>query len=151
LVAGNPVIIKPAEQSSAVGYQLFERMLAAGFDPKLVQFLPGDGAEVGAALVDHPHVVGIAFTGSQQVGLHIIQAAAKVQPGQELVKRVVCEMGGKNAIVVDDDADLDEAVAGVLKSSFGYSGQKCSACSRVIAVGTAYEPFIARLTEACKS
>ncbi len=151
LVAGNPVILKPAEQSSAVAYQLFERMLAVGFDPKLVQFLPGDGAEVGAALVEHPHVVGIVFTGSQQVGLHIIEAAAKVHPGQELVKRVVCEMGGKNAIIIDDDADLDEAVAGVLKSAFGFSGQKCSAASRVVTVGPVHEQFVARLIEACKS
>jgi RHH-type proline utilization regulon transcriptional repressor/proline dehydrogenase/delta 1-pyrroline-5-carboxylate dehydrogenase len=126
-------------------------MLSVGFDPRIVQFLPGDGAEVGAALVEHPHVAGIAFTGSKQVGLHIIEQAAKVRPGQELVKRVVCEMGGKNAIVIDDDADLDEAVAGVLKSAFGYSGQKCSAGSRIIAVGTAYEPFVHRLIEACRS
>jgi RHH-type proline utilization regulon transcriptional repressor/proline dehydrogenase/delta 1-pyrroline-5-carboxylate dehydrogenase len=126
-------------------------MIAIGFDPRVVQFLPGDGAEVGAALVEHPHVAGIAFTGSKQVGLHIIQTAAKPQAGQEMVKRVVCEMGGKNAIVIDDDADLDEAVAGALKSAFGYSGQKCSAGSRIIAVSTAYEPFVHRLIEACRS
>jgi RHH-type proline utilization regulon transcriptional repressor/proline dehydrogenase/delta 1-pyrroline-5-carboxylate dehydrogenase len=151
LVAGNTVILKPAEQSSAIAYQLYERIIAVGFDPRIIQFLPGDGAEVGAALVEHPHVAGIAFTGSKQVGLRIIETAAKPQAGQELVKRVVCEMGGKNAIVIDDDADLDEAVVGVLKSAFGYSGQKCSAGSRIIAVGTAYEPFVHRLVEACKS
>jgi RHH-type proline utilization regulon transcriptional repressor/proline dehydrogenase/delta 1-pyrroline-5-carboxylate dehydrogenase len=151
LVAGNPVIIKPAEQSSAIGYQLYERLLACGFAPGVVQFLPGDGAEVGAALVDHPQVAGIAFTGSKQVGLHIFERAGQLQPGQELVKRVVCEMGGKNAIIVDDDADLDEAVTGVLKSAFGYSGQKCSAGSRTVVVGPAYDPFVHRLTEACRS
>ncbi|MGH7179287.1 MAG: aldehyde dehydrogenase family protein, partial [Tepidisphaeraceae bacterium] len=151
LVAGNPTIMKPAEQSSAIGYGLYERMIAVGFDPRVVQFLPGDGAEVGAALVDHPQVAQIAFTGSKQVGLHIVERASKVQPGQEQVKRVVCEMGGKNAIVVDDDADLDEAVAGVVRSAFGYAGQKCSACSRAVVVGSAYGPFIARLTEAARA
>ena len=150
LAAGNPVILKPAEQSSAIAHQLYERMIATGFPPDVVQFLPGDGAEVGAALVDHPHVAQIAFTGSKQVGLRIYESAAKVRDGQELIKRVVCEMGGKNAIVIDEDADLDEAVAGVVKSAFGYAGQKCSACSRVVAVGTAYEPFVHRLIEACK-
>jgi RHH-type proline utilization regulon transcriptional repressor/proline dehydrogenase/delta 1-pyrroline-5-carboxylate dehydrogenase len=151
LVVGNPVVLKPAEQSSAIAYQLFERMLAVGFDPKVVQFLPGNGAEIGAALVRHPHIVGIAFTGSQQVGLQILQDAARVQPGQELVKRVVCEMGGKNAIVIDGDADLDDAIAGVMKSAFGYAGQKCSAGSRVVVVGSVYEAFVARLREACRS
>src|SRR4051794_7684721 len=151
LAAGNPVILKPAEQSSAIAQHPTDRMIAVGFDPRLVQFLPGDGAEVGAALVEHPHTAGIAFTGSKQVGLHLIETAAKSQSGQELVKRVVCEMGGKNAIVIDDDADLDEAVVGVLKSAFGYTGQKCSAGSRIIVVGTAHEPFVHRLIEACKS
>ncbi len=151
LVAGCPVVLKPAEQSSAVAYQLYERMLAVGFDPAVVQFVPGDGLEVGATLVDSPDVAMIAFTGSKNVGLQIIQRAAVVHDGQEQVKRVVCEMGGKNAIIVDDDADLDEAVLGVLKSAFGYAGQKCSACSRVIAVGSGYDAFVKRLTEACHS
>jgi RHH-type proline utilization regulon transcriptional repressor/proline dehydrogenase/delta 1-pyrroline-5-carboxylate dehydrogenase len=101
--------------------------------------------------VRHPYIVGIAFTGSQAVGLQILQDAARVQPGQELVKRVVCEMGGKNAIVVDEDADLDDAIAGVMKSAFGYTGQKCSAGSRVVVVEAVYEAFVARLIEACRS
>lgn len=151
LVAGNPVVLKPAEQSSAIAWQLFERMLAVGFDRNVVQLLPGDGAEIGAALIRHPHIVGIAFTGSQAVGLQILQDAARVQPGQELVKRVVCEMGGKNAIVIDEDADLDDAIAGVMKSAFGYAGQKCSAGSRVVVVGSVYEAFVARLLQACRS
>jgi RHH-type proline utilization regulon transcriptional repressor/proline dehydrogenase/delta 1-pyrroline-5-carboxylate dehydrogenase len=151
LVAGNPVLMKPAEQSSAIAFDLYQRMLSAGFDPTVVQFLPGDGAEVGAALIEHPHVVGIAFTGSRAVGLRILKTAAVVQPRQELVKRVICEMGGKNAIIVDEDADLDEAIAGVVKSAFGYAGQKCSAGSRVVTVGSAHEPFVARLVEACAS
>ena len=149
LVAGNTVILKPAEQSSAIAYALFQRMLSAGFPPGVVQFLPGPGEDVGAYLVDHPAIAQIAFTGSKSVGLRIVEAAARTRSAQHQVKRVVCEMGGKNAIVVDADADLDEAVAGVLYSAFGYAGQKCSACSRVIAVGDAYAPFVERLTAAC--
>lgn len=151
LVAGNTVILKPAEQSSAIAYQLYRRMLEVGFPPGVVQLLPGRGEEVGPALVEHPLVSQIAFTGSMSVGLRIMEQAAKVQPRQAHVKRVVCEMGGKNAIVVDDDADLDEAVAGVLRSSFGYAGQKCSACSRVVVVDAVYEPFVDRLIEATRS
>ncbi len=151
LVAGNPVLMKPAEQSSAVGYALFRRMREAGFPAGVVHFLPGIGEEVGRRLVEHPQVAAIAFTGSKDVGLSIIETAGRTHPDQRLVKRVVCEMGGKNAIVVDDDADLDEAVQGVVQSAFGYAGQKCSACSRALAVGAAYEPFVARLVEATRS
>jgi RHH-type proline utilization regulon transcriptional repressor/proline dehydrogenase/delta 1-pyrroline-5-carboxylate dehydrogenase len=151
LVAGNTVVMKPAEQSSAIAYALYQRMLAAGFPPDVVQFLPGLGEEVGSYLVEHPHIAQIAFTGSKAVGLSILAKAGETAAGQPQVKRVVCEMGGKNAIIVDDDADLDEAVAGVLHSAFGYAGQKCSACSRVIIVDTAYEPFITRLVDACRS
>ncbi len=151
LVAGNPVLLKPAEQSSAIAYALFKRMQAAGFPPGAVHFLPGDGPTVGGALVGHPLVANIAFTGSKAVGLGLLERAARVQPGQPQLKRVVCEMGGKNAVVIDDDADLDEALIGVLRSAFGYAGQKCSACSRVIVVGSAYEPFVARLIEATRA
>ena len=112
--------------------------------------MPGDGA-VGAHLVRHPGVALIAFTGSMRVGLDIVEAAAKTSEGQAGVKKVVAEMGGKNAIIVDADADLDQAVAGVVTSAFGYQGQKCSACSRLIVVGDAFEPFVARLTEAARS
>ena len=98
----------------------------------MLNYLPGLGEEVGQALVDHPDVDLIAFTGSRDVGLLINRQAAAVPPGQDHVKRVIAEMGGKNAIIVDDDADLDEAVVGVIQSAFGYAGQKCSACSRVI-------------------
>jgi RHH-type proline utilization regulon transcriptional repressor/proline dehydrogenase/delta 1-pyrroline-5-carboxylate dehydrogenase len=151
LVAGNPILLKPAEQSSAIALALYTRMIDVGFDPNVVHFLPGIGEEIGPALVEHPLVAQIAFTGSKAVGLSIMQQASRVQVGQPQVKRVVCEMGGKNAIVVDDDADLDEAVAGVVRSAFGYAGQKCSACSRVVVVGSAYESFLNRLTEACRS
>jgi RHH-type proline utilization regulon transcriptional repressor/proline dehydrogenase/delta 1-pyrroline-5-carboxylate dehydrogenase len=151
LVAGNTVVIKPAEQASAVAYALYERMLAVGFPPDVVQFLPGIGEDIGSYLVEHPQIAQIVFTGSKTVGLSIVEQAAKTALEQPQIKRVVCEMGGNNAIIVDDDADLDEAVAGVLHSAFGYAGQKCSACSRVIVVGQAYESFIARLVDACRS
>ncbi len=148
LVAGNTLVMKPAEQASGIAWQLHRHMLGAGIPPEAIAFLPGIGEEVGPGLVSHPDVAQIAFTGSQRVGLAIVEAAAHTQPGQAQVRRVVCEMGGKNAIVVDDDADLDEAVVGVLRSAFGYAGQKCSACSRAIVVDGVYDAFVARLTAA---
>jgi RHH-type proline utilization regulon transcriptional repressor/proline dehydrogenase/delta 1-pyrroline-5-carboxylate dehydrogenase len=151
LVAGNTVILKPSGLSSAIGYALYQRMIRAGLPAGVVQFVPGAGGQVGMRMVEHAQVAQIAFTGGVDVGLSIIERAAKTKPGQPQVKRVVCEMGGKNAIIVDEDADLDEAVSGVLKSAFGYAGQKCSACSRVLAVGSAFEPFVRRLVEACRS
>ncbi len=151
LVAGNTVILKPAEQSSIIAAHLMAMCREAGFPPGVVNFLPGFGEEVGAYLVEHPDVNLIAFTGSMQVGLHILKSAADTHEGQRGVKKVVCEMGGKNAIIVDADADLDEAVHGVLQSAFGFQGQKCSACSRVIVVATAYDEFKTRLVEAVRS
>ncbi len=151
LVAGNTVVMKPAEQSSAIAQALHKRMLAAGFPAEVIAFLPGTGEEIGALLVSHRDVAQLAFTGSKSVGLAILETAAKTQAGQRQVKRVVCEMGGKNAIVIDDDADLDEAVLGVLRSAFGYAGQKCSACSRAIVVDGAYDAFVARIVAAAGS
>lgn len=151
LVAGNTVIMKPAEQSSAVAYGLFEKMKAAGFPAEVVHFLPGVGEEIGPALVEHKDVAGIAFTGSKGVGLAIVESAHKTKPGQAQVKRVVCEMGGKNAIIIDDDADLDEAVHGVLKSAMGFAGQKCSACSRAIVLESVADAFSERLVAAARS
>ena len=151
LTAGNPVILKPAEQSSAMAHELFRAMLEAGYPAEAVQFLPGAGEIAGARAVAHPLAAQIAFTGSLGVGSIILREAAVIRPGQKRMKRVVCETGGKNAILVDDDADLDEAVTGVLKSAFGYAGQKCSACSRLIVVGEAYGPFLERLVAACRS
>jgi len=148
LVAGNSVVMKPAEQSSAIAWRLHQHMLGAGFPHEVVSFLPGIGEETGPLLVSHRDVAQIAFTGSKSVGLSIVEAAARTQPEQRQVKRVVCEMGGKNAIVVDEDADLDEAVVGVLRSAFGYAGQKCSACSRAIVVGAVYDAFVSRLAAA---
>jgi RHH-type transcriptional regulator, proline utilization regulon repressor / proline dehydrogenase / delta 1-pyrroline-5-carboxylate dehydrogenase len=150
LVAGNPVILKPAEQTPAVAWHLIEALVAAGAPPGVVQFLPGDGEVVGARLVEHPEVAAIAFTGSRAVGLSIIERAAVTRPGQRQVKRVVAEMGGKNALIVDADADPDQAVPGVVGSAFGFAGQKCSAASRLIVVGRDYEPVVARVVDCAR-
>src|SRR5207249_2706686 len=134
LVAGNCVVFKPAEQAPGVAFRLVEILLEAGVPPGALAFLPGMG-DVGAHLVRHPAVAFVVFTGSKAVGLSIIADAAVQRPGQRHVKRVVAEMGGKNAIVVDSDADLDQAVPAIVASAFAYAGQKCSAASRVIGVG----------------
>ena len=151
LVAGNTVVLKPAEQSPMMARLLFHTLHAAGLPVGVLNYLPGRGAEVGHTLVNHPDVDLIAFTGSRAVGLLINREAAAAQPGQDHVKRVIAEMGGKNAIIVDDDADLDEAVVGTLYSAFGYAGQKCSAASRVIVLGGVYDAFLARLAEAARA
>ena len=135
LVTGNTVVMKPAEQSPVVAAKLMEIFQNAGIPDGVVNYLPGIGEEVGPELVGNPDVDLIAFTGSRTVGLGINKQAATTDPRQTTVKQVIAEMGGKNAIIVDDDADLDEAVAGVVSSAFGYAGQKCSACSRVIVLG----------------
>lgn len=151
LATGNTVIMKPAEQAPVIGAQLMQVFRDVGLPAGVVNFLPGQGSVAGAALVEHPQAPLIVFTGSREVGLMIHARAAQVaeQTGPA-VKRVIAEMGGKNAIVVDDDADLDEAVLGVLRSAFGYQGQKCSACSRVIVVAAAYQAFLGRLVEATR-
>jgi RHH-type proline utilization regulon transcriptional repressor/proline dehydrogenase/delta 1-pyrroline-5-carboxylate dehydrogenase len=151
LVAGNPVVFKPAEQSPAIAWQLAQILYEAGLPAGALQFLPGAGEEAGAALVNHPDVDVVAFTGSRDVGLLINRQASEQQPGQDHVKRVIAEMGGKNASIIDDDADLDEAVVGVIGGAFGYSGQKCSACSRVIVLEGIYDSFVNRLAEAARS
>jgi RHH-type proline utilization regulon transcriptional repressor/proline dehydrogenase/delta 1-pyrroline-5-carboxylate dehydrogenase len=151
LVCGNTVIMKPAEQSSITAFGLMRGLQEVGCPPGVVQYLPGRGEEIGPYLVGHRDVHIIAFTGSRAVGLAINELAAKMQPGQQHVKKVIAEMGGKNAIIIDDDADLDEAVEGVIYSAFGYQGQKCSACSRVIVLSPIYDRFVARLVEATKS
>ncbi|MEW5852156.1 MAG: proline dehydrogenase family protein [Myxococcota bacterium] len=150
LVTGNAVIMKPAEQSAVIGAHLFRILVEAGAPADVLHFVPGVGEVVGRALVASPEVDLIAFTGSMNVGLSILETAGKTLSGQRNVKHVVCEMGGKNAIIVDADADLDEAILGVVRSSFDYAGQKCSACSRVVVVEEAYDQFCARLQEAVK-
>jgi RHH-type proline utilization regulon transcriptional repressor/proline dehydrogenase/delta 1-pyrroline-5-carboxylate dehydrogenase len=151
LVTGNPVIMKPAEQSAVIGAKLMEVFQEVGLPPGVLAYLPGVGEEIGPTLVNHSDVALIAFTGSRGVGLLINRQAAATPPGQDHVKRVLAEMGGKNAIIIDDDADLDEAVHGVAASAFGYAGQKCSACSRVLVPASLYDTFLNRLVEATHS
>jgi RHH-type proline utilization regulon transcriptional repressor/proline dehydrogenase/delta 1-pyrroline-5-carboxylate dehydrogenase len=148
LVTGNAVLFKPAEQTPAIAFQLVEALRAGGVPDGVLAFLPGVGEVVGAHLVEHPDVSFITFTGSKAVGLSINEAAARHRPGQRSVKRVVAEMGSKNALIVDADADLDQAVPAIVSSAFGYSGQKCSAASRLIVVDDVYDETLARLVGA---
>ena len=151
IVSGCPVVYKPAGISSCVGHGLVDMWKAAGLPDGVFNYCPGRGSVMGDHLVDHPDVSVIAFTGSMEVGLRIQERAAKVQPGQQQCKKVIAEMGGKNATIIDDDADLDEAVIGVLYAAFAFQGQKCSACSRVVVLDSIYDRFIERLTEAAES
>jgi 1-pyrroline-5-carboxylate dehydrogenase len=146
-VTGNTVVLKPSSDAPAIAYKFFELLEEAGMPAGVVNFMTGSGAEVGDVVVDHPLTRYVAFTGSKEIGLRINERAAKVHEGQLWIKRVVAEMGGKDAIVVDSDTDLDEAAAGVVASAFGFQGQKCSACSRAIIVGDAYEPILERIVE----
>jgi len=148
LVAGNTVVIKPAEQSPVIGARFMSMMQEAGLPEGVANLLFGDGETVGALLVVHPEVDLIAFTGSRQVGTEIWEMAGVTHPNQKNLKKVVCEMGGKNAMIIDTDADLDEAVLGIIQSAFGFQGQKCSALSRLITIGDVYEKLLSRLSEA---
>ncbi len=151
LVTGNAVVFKPAEQTPAVAAFLVEALVAAGLPDGVLAFVPGSGEVVGAHLVEHPGVAFVVFTGSLQVGLGIVEAAAVHRPGQRHVKRVIAEMGGKNALVVDADADLDQAVPLAVASAFGYAGQKCSAASRLVVVDAIYDEVIERLVGAAQN
>ncbi len=151
LVTGNTVIMKPAEQSSIMAHNLFQLIKELNLPPGVVQFLPGLGEVVGEYLVNHPLTSTIAFTGSMNVGLHILNKSSIPKKGQQHVKRCIIEMGGKNAMIIDSDADLDEAVDAVVYSAFGFAGQKCSAASRCIVVADVYDKFSQRLVEATKS
>jgi len=151
LVTGNTVVMKPAEQSPVIAAKLMELIQDIGLPSGVVNFLPGVGEEVGPELVGSPDIDMVTCTGSRGVGLSIYEQAATIDPRQASVKRVVAEMGGKNAIIVDDDADLDEAVVGVIQSAFGYSGQKCSACSRVVVLESIHDEFVERLVAATRS
>jgi RHH-type transcriptional regulator, proline utilization regulon repressor / proline dehydrogenase / delta 1-pyrroline-5-carboxylate dehydrogenase len=131
LATGNAAVLKPAEQAPGCAFMLVQALRAGGVPAAALAFLPGEG-DVGAALVRHPGVATIAFTGSLPVGLEIVRAAADTVPGQRQIKRVVAELGGKNCVIVDADADLDEAVPAIVSSAFGYAGQKCSAAARVL-------------------
>jgi RHH-type proline utilization regulon transcriptional repressor/proline dehydrogenase/delta 1-pyrroline-5-carboxylate dehydrogenase len=151
LVTGNTVIMKAAEQSAVCGAMLMEMFEEAGVPPGVLNYLPGKGRIIGQHLVDHKDVHMIAFTGSREVGLRIYKSAGETREGQEELKRVVCEMGGKNAVIVDSDADLDEAIVDTIYSAFGYQGQKCSACSRLIVLEDNYDRVVKRLVEAAAS
>jgi 1-pyrroline-5-carboxylate dehydrogenase len=145
IVTGNTVILKPSSESPIIAAEFVELLESVGLPPGVVNFLPGSGAEVGDPLVAHPLTRFVGFTGSKEVGLHLNELAARPQPGQRWIKRVVAEMGGKDAIVVDHEVDIDEAVAGVVASAFGFQGQKCSACSRAIVDESIYDEFLKRL------
>ncbi len=149
LATGNAALLKPAEQSPGSALMLIEALVAGGVPREVLALLPGEG-DVGEALVRHPGVQTIAFTGSQPVGLSIMRAAADVAPGQLHLKRVVAELGGKNCIIVDSDADLDEAVPGIVGSAFNYAGQKCSAAARVLVHEAVAEPLLERLAGAVR-
>lgn len=145
IVAGNTVVLKPSSDSPTIAAKFVELLEECGMPEGVVNFCPGGGASFGDALVAHPKVRYIAFTGSREVGLHINQSAASQKPGQLWIKRTILEMGGKDAIIVDADADIDSAVEGVAQAAFGFQGQKCSACSRAIIDERIYDKFLEKL------
>jgi 1-pyrroline-5-carboxylate dehydrogenase len=145
LVTGNTVVLKPSSETPTIAAMFAEALLEAGFPERSFSLLTGSGAEIGDLLVEHPRTRFVAFTGSRDVGLRINELAAKHQKGQVWIKRVIAEMGGKDAIVVDAESDLDQAVEGVAVSAFGYQGQKCSACSRAIVDAAVYDEFLGKL------
>jgi 1-pyrroline-5-carboxylate dehydrogenase len=151
LVTGNTAIIKPSSETPTIAAKFADILLEAGFPERSFTLLTGSGAAVGDTLVQHPKTRFVAFTGSRDVGLRINELAAKTAPGQIWIKRVVAEMGGKDAIVVDANSDIDKAVEGVLFSAFGYQGQKCSACSRAIVDAKIYDEFLDKLTTRAKA
>jgi len=145
VVTGNTVVLKPSSDSPAIAWQFFRLMEEIGLPPGVINFVSGGGGTVGDTLVRHPHTRFVSFTGSKDVGIGIHRLAAEVQPGQIWLKRVVAEMGGKDAIIVDEEADVDAAAQGVAASAFGFQGQKCSACSRAIVSEKVYAPFLEKL------
>ncbi|MCI0432614.1 MAG: L-glutamate gamma-semialdehyde dehydrogenase [Gemmatimonadetes bacterium] len=148
IVTGNTVVVKPASTSPTIAAVFVDILRRdAGLPPGVVNFLPGPGSVIGDALVDDPRTRFIAFTGSKEVGLRIFERASKHQPGQKWLKRTVLEMGGKDAIVVDETADLDAAADGIVASAFGFQGQKCSACSRAIVVDAVYDAVLEKVVE----
>jgi 1-pyrroline-5-carboxylate dehydrogenase len=150
IVAGNTVVLKPSDDSPVIAAKFMELMEEVSLPPGVINFLPADGPTVGEFMVEHPRTRFVSFTGSMAVGLRINELAAKHRPGQIWIKRVVAEMGGKDTIVVDETADLDEAAAGIVASAFGFSGQKCSACSRAVAVASVYDELLEKVVEKTK-
>lgn len=151
IVSGNTAILKPSSLTPVIAANFMQLIMDSGLPPGVVNFLPGSGSRIGEYLALKAEINLIAFTGSQQVGTRLIELGAKLQPGQTHIKHVIAEMGGKNTIIIDQDADLDDAILGTLHSAFGFQGQKCSAASRVIVVGKIYDRFIERLVAAAKS
>ena len=147
IVTGNTVILKPSSDSPTIAARFLDVLEEAGMPPGVVNFCPGSGATFGNAIVEHPKTRLIAFTGSKEVGLDIHARAAQAKPGQIWIKRTILEMGGKDSIIVSTDCDLDAAVEGVVASAFGFSGQKCSACSRAIVEDAVYDVFLERVRE----
>jgi 1-pyrroline-5-carboxylate dehydrogenase len=147
IVTGNCVVLKPSNETPLIAYEVVEAFEQAGLPPGVLNLLPGRGSEIGELLVKHPRIRLVAFTGSKEVGLRINELAAATPPGQIWIKRVIAEMGGKDAIVVDSGVDLDSAAEGIVASAFGYQGQKCSACSRVIAVEGVYQELVERVAK----
>lgn len=150
-VTGNTVLLKPASNTPVVAAKFMEVLKEAGMPDGVVNFIPGSGAEVGDYLVDHPKTRFVSFTGSREVGTRIYERAAKVQDGQVWLKRVVAEMGGKDTIIVDKDADLDRVAESIVYAAYGYAGQKCSACSRVVAHEAVYDEVLRRSVELAKT
>jgi 1-pyrroline-5-carboxylate dehydrogenase len=151
LVTGNTVVMKAAEASATIGWKLFEAIESVGFPRGVANYVTGEGRVVGAALVAHPRTRFVSFTGSKAVGLGIAEQTGKVVPGQRWIKRVVAEMGGKDAIVVDANADLDAAATGIVASAFGFQGQKCSACSRAIVHTAVYDALLEKIVARTKA
>ncbi|MBX5437171.1 MAG: L-glutamate gamma-semialdehyde dehydrogenase [Alicyclobacillaceae bacterium] len=147
VVCGNTVVLKPASPTPVIAAKFVEVMREAGVPHGVINYLPGSGGEIGDFLVDHPQTRFISFTGSREVGVRIYERAARVAPGQIWLKRVVAEMGGKDAIVVDDDADLEDAARQIVASAFAFSGQKCSACSRAVVLDSVYDQVLERVVE----
>jgi 1-pyrroline-5-carboxylate dehydrogenase len=147
VVAGNTIVLKPSSDSPIIAAKFVEILEEASLPPGVVNFVPGSGGKIGDYLVGNARTRFIAFTGSKEVGLHINELASKTAEGQMWIKRVVAEMGGKDTIVVDETADLDSAVDGVVASAFGFSGQKCSACSRLVVVDEVYEEVVGRVAD----
>jgi RHH-type proline utilization regulon transcriptional repressor/proline dehydrogenase/delta 1-pyrroline-5-carboxylate dehydrogenase len=151
LVTGNSVVFKPAKQTPAIARVLVDAFEHAGLPAGVLSFVPGVGEEIGDTLITHPKVAAISFTGSKAVGLRLNEGGARTVPGQREVRRVFAEMGGKNAIIIDSDADLDVAVPAAVRSAFGYSGQKCSAASRIVVVGAVGGGFLERFVESTRA
>jgi len=147
VVTGNTVVLKPSSDAPTIAFKFFEILEEAGLPGGVVNFMTGSGAEVGDVIVDHPKTRYVAFTGSKEVGLRINERAAKVHEGQIWIKRVVAEMGGKDAIIVADDANLDDAATGVVQAAFGFQGQKCSACSRAIVDAKVYDTMVEKIAD----